>query len=97
MEPPLFPSPPGEGGGFAYTCSNRLMGVRLPDWWQYPAACEQGHPWGPGRVIVSWMHCHCGPAVAAAGGRGPPGHLAVFCNASPGCRSVWFRPSCERS
>jgi hypothetical protein len=23
---------------------------------------------------------------------GPAGHMAVFCNAAPGCRSVWYRP-----
>jgi hypothetical protein len=23
-------------------------------------------------------------------------HMAVFCNAAPGCRSVWYRPRCER-
>ena len=23
-------------------------------------------------------------------------HLAVYCAASPGCRSVWYRPGCER-
>ena len=22
------------------------------------------------------------------------GHMAVFCNAAPGCRSVWYRPRC---
>jgi hypothetical protein len=34
-------------------------------------------------------------AVAASGG-GAAGHLAVYCGASPGCRSVWYRPRCER-
>jgi hypothetical protein len=23
---------------------------------------------------------------------GPAGHMAVFCNAAPGCRPVWYRP-----
>ena len=57
-----------------------------------------GHEWGPGLITVSWVLCECPPAQAArerAGG-GPAGHLAVFCNASPGCRPVWYRPRCER-
>jgi hypothetical protein len=24
-----------------------------------------------------------------------PGQVAVFCNAAPGCRSVWYRPRHE--
>jgi hypothetical protein len=67
------------------------MDVRLPEWWDYPAQCEHGHPWGPERVIVSWLSCHCGPALAAAGDRGPAGHRVVSCRAE-GCRSVWYRP-----
>jgi hypothetical protein len=27
---------------------------------------------------------------------GPAGHMAVFCNAAPGCRSVWYRPRHEQ-
>ena len=46
-------------------------------------------------IVVSWGLCDCPPAVAACRG-GPPGHLAVYCAASPGCRSVWYRPRCER-
>src|SRR2546428_344872 len=42
-----------------------------------------------------------GPRSEHRGGRlgGPctgTGHMAVFCNASRGCRSVWYRPRCER-
>jgi len=39
--------------------------------------------------------CDCPPAQAARErvGGGPAGHMAVFCNAAPGCRSVWCRPS----
>jgi hypothetical protein len=69
------------------------MGVRRPDWWCYPERCQNGHEWGPGLITVSWVLCDCPPAEAArerAGG--PAGHMAVFCNASPGCRSVWYRP-----
>jgi hypothetical protein len=51
---------------------------------------------GPGLITVSWVLCDCPPAQAApqrAGGR--PGHIAVLCNAAPGCRSVWHRPRHE--
>ena len=50
---------------------------------------------GPGLIVVSWSLCDCTVAVAASGG-GAAGHLAVYCAASPGCRSVWYRPRCER-
>jgi len=53
------------------------MDVQLPDWWCSPEQCDHGHQWGPGRVIVSWTHCHCESAEAAAGGRGPAGHVLV--------------------
>jgi len=51
--------------------------------------------WGPGLVIVSWVTCHCPPAVAARGQYGGAGHQAVYCNAEPGCQSVWYRPPHE--
>jgi len=71
-------------------CSTGAMReVRRPDWWPYPESCQHGHPWGPGRVIVSWMPCDCGPARAERQ-RGP-GHLTVSCQV-PGCRSRWYRP-----
>src|SRR5438552_19201132 len=50
---------------------------------------------GTGLITVSWVLCDCPPALATqerAGG--PAGPMAVFCNASPGCRSVWYRPRC---
>ncbi len=56
------------GSPFSLACSNRLVGVRLPDWWCYPQRCQFGHEWGPNRVIVSWVMCGCPPAVAARGG-----------------------------
>ncbi|HEV8278828.1 MAG TPA: hypothetical protein VGQ26_24465 [Streptosporangiaceae bacterium] len=68
--------------------------MRRPDWWCYPERCQHGHEWGPGLITVSWVLCDCPPAQAArerAGG-GPAGHMAVFCNAAPGCRSAWYRP-----
>jgi hypothetical protein len=70
------------------------MGVQRPAWWCYPERCQNGHEWGPGLITVAWVLCDCPPAQAArerAGG-GPAGHMAVFCNAAPGCRSVWYRP-----
>jgi len=73
------------------------MGVRRPDWWRYPERCQNGHEWGPGLITVSWVLCDCPPAMAARErvGGGPAGHMAVFCNAAPGCRSVWYRPRHE--
>jgi hypothetical protein len=64
------------------------MAVRRPGWWCYPERCGNGHEWGPGLVTVSWVTCHCPPAVAARGGYAGAGHLAVYCEAAPGCRSV---------
>jgi hypothetical protein len=61
-------------------------GVRRPDWWCYPERCQNGHDSGPGRITVSWVLCDCPPAQDRAGG--PAGHMAVFCNAAPGCRPV---------
>jgi hypothetical protein len=68
--------------------------VSRPDWWAYPVACGHGHPWGPGRVIVSWLPCACGPAREAQA-KGP-GHLRVSCRAE-GCPSVWYKPRHEQS
>lgn len=68
------------------------MPVRLPDWWDFPQACEHGHAWGTGPVLVGWRMCDCPPAVAASGGEyANAGHRVVYCNAEPGCRSVWYR------
>jgi len=53
---------------------------------------------GTGLITVSWVLCDRPPAQAVrerAGG-GPAGHMAVFCNAAPGCRPVWYRPRHER-
>jgi hypothetical protein len=47
----------------------------LPSWWGYPAACQRGHEWGPGKVIVSWKPCDCQSAKDA----GKLGHLSVSC------------------
>ena len=182
----------------SYTCSNRVMGVRRPDWWCYPERCQNGHEWvvkGQGcqalTVILTRLVAGTAGAASSAAGvaapyftkcrgttrsvagyllnsslphtgqvsarklilRGPPvpehsiwrrvmrhppacpgqvralplsfrlrqihcpvtlrscdmhgyrpaelsrfsgaGHLAVFCNAAPGCRSVWYRPRHE--
>jgi hypothetical protein len=53
---------------------------------------REGHKWGPGRIIASWMPCECAPAQAER--EHGPGHLVVYCQA-PGCRSVWYRPRHE--
>ena len=62
------------------------MGVQRPSWWCYPLECANGHEWGPGRIILSWMPCDCPPARAAR--EHGPGHMVVYCDAAPGCRSV---------
>jgi hypothetical protein len=62
--------------------------VWRPDWRTYPTQCERGHPWGPGRVIVSWMPCQCEPARAAQP-RGS-GHRTITCRT--GCESVVYEP-----
>jgi hypothetical protein len=51
----------------------------------------------PGLITVSWVLCDCPPAQAVRErvGGGPAGHMAVFCNAAPGCRPVWYRPRHE--
>ena len=59
----------------------------LPSWWSYPAACQHGHEWGPGKVIVSWKPCDC----QSARDSGKLGHLSVSCQ-EPGCPSHWYSP-----
>jgi hypothetical protein len=83
---PSFATRPLQGG-FSDECSNGPMNVRRPAWWKYPEQCRHGHPWGPGRVIVSWSPCDCAPAQAELG----RGHLTVSCR-SDGCRSRWYQP-----
>jgi hypothetical protein len=70
-------------------CSNYPMDVQRPRWWTYPIECANGHPWGPGRVRVSWRPCQCAPARAVQP-RGS-GHRMIACGV-PGCRSVFFEP-----
>jgi hypothetical protein len=65
------------------------MDVRRPRWWTYPLECANHHPWGPGKVIVSWVPCQCGPARTAQERGG--GHRAISCPV-PGCRSVFYDP-----
>ena len=45
-------------------------------------------------MIVNWVNCNCGPALAAAGERGAAGHQVVHCRAE-GCRSAWYKPRHE--
>jgi hypothetical protein len=70
------------------------MDVQLPDWWIYPKYCGHGHPWGPGRVIVSWTPCQCQPArEAQAKGSG---HRLIECR-TPGCGWVDYEPLHDES
>ena len=68
------------------------MGVRRPAWWYYPKRWEHGHEWGPGRVLVSWVRCHCPAARAAHPDDAAWGYLEVACG-EPGCRWVWCDPA----
>jgi len=70
-----------------YTAS-RVVGVTRT---AAPAGTSGARP--DHRVVVA---LRLPPAVAERGGASGAGHLAVHCAASPGCRSVWFRPRCER-
>ena len=67
------------------------MSLRCPAWWFYPLQCENGHEWGPGRVLVSFTRCHCAPVQEAYGETGGLGHLTVACRV-PGFRSKWYDP-----
>lgn len=49
--------------------------MRRPAWWFWPVRCENGHEWGPHRVLVSFTRCHCPPLQAACGGDGRNGPL----------------------
>jgi hypothetical protein len=89
--------PTGAGSHLRYFCIHgrtRVLIVTMPivrpAWWCYPERCANGHEWGPGLIIVSWVLCDC-PAARAASGDGAAGHLAVHCGVK-GCRSVWCRP-----
>jgi len=62
-----------------------MTDVPLPDWWTWPAQCQHGHPWGPGRITLGWLPCQCAKAGPGAG------HRTVSCR-EPGCRSVWYEP-----
>jgi len=66
--------------------------VSLPWWWTYPTKCGNGHIWGPGKVIVSWLPCQCGPAREAQP-RGS-GHRTIACR-TPGCRYACYDPPHE--
>ncbi|HEY7012682.1 MAG TPA: hypothetical protein VH480_08010 [Streptosporangiaceae bacterium] len=65
------------------------MDVRRPRWWIYPIECANGHAWGPGRVLVSWLPCQCGPARATQ--PQGSGHRVIACRV-PGCGSVFYEP-----
>jgi hypothetical protein len=71
------------------------MSVWRPPWWMYPERCQHGHEWGPGLIVVRWVACDCLPAIEARKGWEDTGHLAVYCLAAIGCRSVWYRPRHE--
>ena len=67
-------------------------GAAAPD---AAAAFTSGQPWAApgaalmGLITVSWVLCDCPPGATSGGAAG---HMAEFCNAAPGCRSVRYRP-----
>jgi hypothetical protein len=74
-----------------HVCSNELMDDGdltndLPVWWPYPSACANGHPWGPGKIIVAFRRCIC---VGIEPGKG---HTVVYCRVS-GCQDRWYTPA----
>lgn len=58
----------------------------IPVWWPYPMACAQGHPWGPGKVIVAFRRCTC------VGDEPGKGHTVVYCRVE-GCQHRWCTPA----
>ena len=58
------------------------MRIVWPAWWFYPEQCENGHPWAPGLISVSFTRCDCPPIRAAYGDTGGLGHLTVACRDS---------------
>src|SRR5690242_7368333 len=93
--------PTGAGSHLRYFCIHGrtrvlivTMAIVRPAWWCYPELCANGHEWGPGRIILSWMPCDCPPAMADR--EKDPGHMVVHCHTAPGCRSAWCQPRHER-
>ena len=68
------------------------MDVHRPAWWTYPIRCGNGHPWAPGRVLVSWEPCQYAPARAAQP-RGS-GHRLIACR-TEGCDWIVYKPPHE--
>ena len=48
---------------------------------QAPEQCPNAHPWGPNKVLVGWMPCHCHPPAH--------GHRTYICRA---CEAIIYRP-----
>jgi hypothetical protein len=100
MHPAHVPGPPGGRGAAqrreSYTCSSRACGgaasgvVVLPG--AVPERARVGT--GPDHRVLGAVRL---PASASCPGTGgwPGRNMAVFCNAAPRCRSVWYRPRCE--
>ena len=41
------------------------MSEQVPDWWTDAEHCGNGHPWGPGKVLITWQRCQCDSARKA--------------------------------
>jgi len=53
------------------------MGEQVPAWWTDAEQCGNGHPWGPGKVLITWQRCQCDPAGKAR--PRSPGHRVIAC------------------
>jgi hypothetical protein len=82
--------PPVTGGQFR-GARMQLLRTSSPAW-RTARERTRSARWADHGQLVA-MDC---PAAVAASGGGPAGHLAAYCAASQGCRSVWYRPQCER-
>jgi hypothetical protein len=101
--PPVFTGAaeePGRGCALIrsqlYMCSNRAAGVTAAGLVVLPGPVPE---WaragtGPDHGVEGAVRLPARAARERAGG-GPAGHMAVFCNAAPGCRPVWYRPRHE--
>lgn len=54
-----------------------------------PEQCPNGHPLGPGKVLIGWQPCSC----ASKDKGGPGGHRTIVCVT---CGVTLYRPPHDR-
>jgi hypothetical protein len=65
--------------------------------WTDPEHCGNGHLWGPGRVLLSWMPCQCGPPPRSrSGGRPWPQVILPTPTSTPASPTVAWRMRVHR-